>query len=128
MKKWRLVVAVVLCLMTGCSSPKPETHGIVYRIVVQCGEQTSVYTSQEKTTWILNELRQLGQKTLAQIDPDVLTGRSYVITLERTDGKTVVYRTKGERFIRRDDEPWKQMDPKGMDNLVYLLEHLPPDE
>ena len=124
---WLIVLAAVCLVAVGCHQTKSRGHGVVCRITVQCQGGTTVYTAQEKMTRILNGLRQLGQKTLAPIDPDTLSGAAYQITLECTDGKATVYHTKGERFLRKNQEPWKQTDPKALSDLILLFQNLTPD-
>lgn len=124
-KAW--AVAAVCLLAVGCHMNKPGRHGVVYRITVECQDKRAIYTDQEKMSQILNALRQLGQKTLAREEPDLLPEQLYQITLERSDGKSTVYHTAGERFLQINQEPWKQTEPKALWDLLHLLEELPPD-
>lgn len=125
---WIIVMAVVCLTAVGCHRNRTGGHGVVCRITVQCENQTVVYTAQDKMAHILNGLRQLGQKTLATINPDTLAGEAYEITLECTDGNNTVYHTKGTRFLQKNQEPWQQTDPKALSELLLLFQELTPDE
>lgn len=128
MKKTWLIVLALLCIMgIALFRRTPPRHGVVYRITVEGQGRTLVYTAQDKMSWLLDSLRQLGQKTLAHIDPETLSVEAYRITLERTDGTATVYQTRGERFLRRDQGPWMQTDPQALYDLLLLLQHLPSD-
>ena len=126
-KRWLIILAVVCVVGIVFARRTPPKHGVVYRITVEGQGETMVYTAQDKMSWILNGLRQLGQKTLAHLDPEQLSVTAYRITLERTDGKTTVYHTKGERFLRKDEGPWMQTDPQALSDLLLILQHLPSD-
>ena len=126
-KGWLIILALVCIAGVAFAHRAPQKHGVVYRITVEGEDGTLVYTAEEKMTWVLNSLRQLGQKTLAHIDPESLSVEAYRITLERTDGKTTVYHTRGERFLRKDEGPWMQTDPQALSDLLQLIRQLPTD-
>lgn len=85
------------------------------------------YTNSDKIHQILNELRQLGQRTTPSTDPDLLPGRGSSITLNRSDGSQQIWRTKADRFICRAPEPWQQADPQRIESLENLIRSLPSD-
>jgi hypothetical protein len=125
----RFIIALLAVCLIGGSSRYPSTvrQRFVSRIVITCENQEKTYTSQGKMIQILNGLRQLGQKTLAQMDPDTLSVPFYQIILERSDGSSITYRIRGERYIRRNHDPWMQTDPQALSDLVTLLQSLPAD-
>ena len=127
-KRIVFIVAAVFLIGSLSRSDPPVRQRVVHRITVSSQGQQKTYTSQDKMQQILNALRYPAQYTRPDIDPDTLSAVSYQIILERTDESAVTYRTKGERYIRRNDEPWKQTDPQALFDLIALLEQLPGDE
>ena len=127
MSKKMLILLAVLCLIVPACRRRPAEHGVVYRITVESSGERAVYTKPEKMSWILNSLRQLGQKTNPPVDPETLPAESYRITLDSTDGGQTVYHTKGERYLRKNQEPWRQTEPQALFQLLIVLHFLPPD-
>ena len=124
MKKERMVLMVVMfMILTGCGKTTFR-HSVVSRITVEQGGQTNTYTTQGEMIQILDLLRNLGQRTHAQINPETLSIPSCRIMLERTDGTATVYQIKGERYIRRDNGSWQQTAPQGLTDLLVLLGQL----
>lgn len=139
MKRNRIIplIAAMLLFFSGClhqsgKEPNIKNWTVVSEIIVTCedsGEVTRrVYTEPKKLRSILNALRDLGQKFKPDVDPDTLPLRSYCITLNHTDGSQRIYRTKGDRYIRRCREPWQQADPEKVSELNLLLRSLAGDE
>ena len=129
MKKRIVFIVAAVFLIGSLSRPNPPVRQrVVCRITVSSQGQLKTFTSQGKMQQILNAMRYPAQYTRADIDPDTLSAVSYQIILERTDGSSVTYRTKGERYIRRNQEPWKQTNPQVLTELTTLLRELPTDE
>lgn len=127
---WTIILAAVL--LTGCSAKKPDPGPpVVYKITVTCRHEETVteriYTSQPKMRQILNHLRSLGQQFTPPIDPEALSARTFHIDISFTNGSSRLYQTKADRYIRTDQAPWKQADPKQLERLNLLLLTLPPD-
>lgn len=129
---WVIFLGSVL-LCAGCSMRRSEDVGwpVVSRITVTCDQGGSmtqqVYTSQHKMRQILNQLRTLGQQFTPPIDPEALSARTYSISVSFTDGTQRLYQTKSDRYIRIDQHPWQQADPKRIEDLNQLLQSLPGD-
>jgi hypothetical protein len=128
-----IVLAIVL-LLAGCSTRGTLDPGfpVVSHISVICRQDgytsEKVFTSQEKMRMILNALRTLGQQFSPSVDPEPLSARSYGVTVTMTDGSRRHYQTKGDCFIRTDENPWQQCDPKRLEKLNLLLQQLPGDQ
>lgn len=118
--------------LTGCARSTPESFTVLTRITVireYQGVQTQrIYTTSEKMSRILNILRSIGTSSSPDLDPEPLKLRCYTIILTRSDGSTLTYKTKGDRYIRKNDEAWQQTDPKIVSELNLLLQTLPSDE
>lgn len=124
MKKRALAALVFFCIiLTGCERAAFR-HGVINRITVNLDNQTRTFSNQGEMIQILDCLRNLGQKTHAQMNPESLPIPSCRIILERTDGTATVYQIRGERYIRRDDGPWMQTAPQGLMDLLVLLQQL----
>lgn len=131
------VIAAILLIFSGClhqsgKDPVIKNWKVVSEITVTCenaGTLTRrIYTNQEKMQSILNAIRQLGQKSKPDIDPETLQMRTYCITLTHTDGSQRIYCTKGDRYIRQCRGNWQQADPEKVSELNLLLQNLPGDD
>ncbi len=128
MRKNLIIILVAACLVCiGCQTNPPAAQDVVRSITVTSSREHKTFSSPDKMTQVLNTLRQLGQMTLAQQDPDILSTDSFLIILERSDGTTTSYQTRGERYIRRNDGPWMQTAPQALSDLLTLLQQLPDD-
>ena len=129
---WAMYLGIML-FFVGCSLHRTEDMGwpVVSQITVTCdrsGHVTQqIYTSQDKMRQILNQLRTLGQQFTPPIDPEALSARTYSIAVSFTDGSQRLYQTKSDRYIRIDQNPWQQADPKRIEDLNQLLQNLPGD-
>lgn len=127
------ITAAVLLFCTGCMgrTPKPQNKTVVSQICVTCQQEGTAgrrtYTDGAKMKQILNALRQVGQQFDPEVDPEPLELRTYCITLTHSDGSRRSWYTKGDRYIRREDGPWQQADPKKISQLNQLLQILPGD-
>ena len=129
-RKWLALMIVSLLLCTGCSRyDAPQTRNVVTEIRVM--DQNSLtqrhYTDPHKMRQILNSLRQTGQLTTPDTDPDRLPLDHYQIQLHHSDGTQQTWHTKGDRYIRKGTAPWQQADPDLLSQLTDLLRSLPPD-
>lgn len=124
-----IVWAMMFLLCSGCTSkgPPPEKWAVVSQITVTQDGTQKHYEDPEKLRSILSALRQPGQQTYPEIDPERSSLPSTNITLTRTDGTVKIYRIKGDRYIRQDDAPWQQADPERIGELTRLLQTLPGD-
>lgn len=112
MRKRLISGLFILCtLLAGCSGRRPPQKSVVCEISVTVGDETKTFTSQSEMIPILEAIRNRGQLTTPQIDPDTLSAEVCRIVLHRTDKTTVSYELKGDRYIRRNAERWQAMDP-----------------
>ena len=126
-------IFLFLPLLCACHQKAPEKApvAVVTEITVTREEQGTVtrqiYTNPEKLRQILTAIRQLGQKFNPSVDPETLPQASFHILLHRSDGSDQIYRTKADRYIRFDHQPWQQTDSESLTHLTELLRHLPGD-
>lgn len=126
--RW-IVWAMVLLFCSGCTGkgPPPKNWAVVSQITVTREQERKHYEDPEKLRMILTALRQLGQQTNPEADPERMSIPSTCITLTRTDGTVRLYRIKGDRYIRQDQDHWQQADPERIGELTLLLQTLPGD-
>lgn len=133
--KYRKIAVLVLFLLlcTGCgrAAEKAPSVGVVSEITVTREHRgmvtRQIYTEPHKLQQILNALRQVGQRFTPDTDPETLPLSSFHITLHRTDGIEHIYRTKADRYIRYNRQPWQETDPESLSRLTELLQNLPGD-
>lgn len=127
------VLLLFLLLLSGCGHGRQPVSsvGVVSEITVTHEQQgmvtRQIYTDPDKLRRILNAIRNLGQKFNPTTDPETLPLTSFHIILRRTDGTEQIYRTKADRYIRIDHEPWQQTDPESLTHLTQLLQNLSGD-
>lgn len=129
-RKWLALLIASLLLCTGCSRYEtPQTRNVVteIRVVDQSDRTQRHYTDPQKMRQILNGLRQIGQLTTPDTDPEELALDTYQIQLHHSDGTQEFWHTKGDRYIRKGTAPWQQADPDHLSQLTTLLQTLPPD-
>ena len=76
---------------------------------------------------ILLKIRRLGQKFTPQEDPDTLPEEELLLRIVRSDGTWEQYALKGDRFIRKGDQPWQQTESRPLQALIDKLDALVPD-
>ncbi len=127
MKKYLVFCLILIIFLVACSQKNPEKAVIVEYITVSGPSVDACYTNATKMSQILNSIRTLGQKSTATTDPEALPELGWRITLHRSDGSELTYRTKGARYFRQGDQPWQEVDPKKLEELDILLRSLPGD-
>ena len=118
---WGLALCVML---SGCVAKKPPQKIVVNKISVTMEQTTKVFTDHEDMIPILNAIRNRGQLTSPQIDPESLSVSVCRITLHRTDGSGLIYELKADRYIRRSGEPWREMNPRIYGEFIALLQEM----
>lgn len=127
------VLLLFFLLLSGCGHRRQPASSVrvVSEITVTHEQQglvtRQIYTDPDKLRRILNAIRNLGQKFNPTTDPETLPLTSFHIILRRTDGTEQIYRTKADRYIRIDHEPWQQTDPESLTQLTQLLQNLSGD-
>lgn len=132
MKKALVLCLILAIFLVSCSRERPQQTAVVSQIHATAdsgGNQIHrVYTDAHKMGQILNAIRTLGQKTTPTVNPDSISGDSLQLTLTRSDGSTLTYRTKCGRYFRRGNGPWKETDSKKLTELDQLIRTLPSDK
>ena len=130
MRKW-VIFALAAIMLSGCQMQhgKDESLGrpVIQKIVVTEEQRIKTFTSEEKMQTILHKIRRLGQKFTPDVDPEGQPGELVCIELYRSDGTGERYMLKGDRFIRKGDQPWQQTESRLLLRLIGVLEELPPD-
>lgn len=114
-------VLLLCALLTGCNGDQQRRKGVVCQISVTAGEETRVFSSQGDMMGILEGLRNLGQLTTPQIDPDSVAADICRIVILRTDDSSLIYELKTDRYIRRGSEGWREMDPHSFGELMERI-------
>ncbi len=87
-----------------------------------------IYTQPQKMETILYYLRSLEDLGSADTDPERIMGDRFKITVIYSDGSRRLYRQQADRFLSRDDRPWRTVDPQKAALLYPLLVSMPPDQ
>lgn len=132
MKKW-LCAVLAAAVLAGCAAKSPAPgSAVVSQITVSYTDNGAQilhhYTAQHKMRQILNHIRMLGQKYKPVIDPDTLRTTVFEVQLSFSNGSVRVYHTRSDRYIRTNNGPWEQTDPKRLQALNDLFLQLPPDK
>lgn len=134
MKLGKILAATVpVLLLCGCrlmAVPDPLTP-VVTQIHTEKSDRQeplahSVHTAvtNEDTSQILTYLRLVKPQAEAPVNPELVKGPMYTITLQRSDGSTVTYRQKAEKYFCTPEGCWHRIDPSLGACLEYLLESL----
>ena len=122
-------------LFTGCS------RGNAQQVPEQCRVVTGVhvvfengplrterqYIASSKVRAILNYLRWLDPYGSPEEDPDAVSGSSFHITLQYSDGCEKNYVQKADRFLLEDGKPWRRIDPTRAQTLSQILGQMASD-
>jgi hypothetical protein len=130
MRRWWILIAAVM-MLSGCQMQKGgvETVGrpVVCKITVTDEQGVKIYTNEKKMQEILHKFRRLGQKFTPETDPESQPGEIVFVELFRSNGTLERYSIKGDRFLRKGNQPWQQTESRPLQKLMGLLETLPPD-
>jgi hypothetical protein len=69
----------------------------------------------------------MGQTQNPTQDPNALNSPEFRITMCYSNGTQERMHVKGDRYIRAEDGPWRQVNAEKMAPLHYLLHFLPGD-
>ena len=122
-------------LFTGCSRGNaqqvPEKCRVVtgVHVVFENGplHTERQYTASSKVRAILNYLRWLDPYGSPEEDPDAVSGSSFRITLQYSDGCEKNYVQKADRFLLEDGKPWRRIDPTRAQTLSQILGQMASD-
>ncbi len=137
-RSWRFVAILMLIslLFTGCGRADLGAQG-----PAQCRIVTGIhvtfddgpfhierqYTVSSKVRAVLNYLRWLDPYGKPEENPDTVSGSSFQITLEYSDGCEKHYVQKADRFLLEDGKPWRRIDPKRAQTLSQILGKMASD-
>lgn len=125
-----LLILGIVGVCSGCLRKKSALR-IVEQIHVQWEEDGTgirrVYEDPEKMTLILNRIRTLGQRFSTDTDPEMLDATIITMTLFYSDQTQRQYQIKPDRYVRVEQAPWQQANPKQVTALQLILQSLPSD-
>ena len=125
-----LLILGIVGMCSGCLRKKSALR-IVEQIQVQWEEDGTgirrVYEDPEKMTLILNRIRTLGQRFSTDTDPEMLDATIITMTLFYSDQTQRQYQIKPDRYVRVEQAPWQQANPKQVTALQLILQSLPSD-
>ena len=134
MKKFIAILSLMAMLLSGCSRKAEELPD-------QCRVVTGVqvtfdngplhaqrqYTTSSKVRAILNYLRWLDPYGLPEEDLETVTGSSFRIILQFSDGCEKQYVQKADRFLLEDGKAWRRIDPARAQTLSQILGKMASD-
>ena len=125
------LIGVLSCLLAGCSREKPVPLRMVQWIHVKgagfYGQDDRYFYQPENLKNMLIAVRLSGQTMNPAQDPDTQDSKEFCITTAHADGSRHKILIKGDRYIKTEDGPWRQVDPEKLAPLHYLLHFLPGD-
>ena len=134
MKKLVAVFALFSLLLTGCNrsnAAQPAKCSIVTGIHISFSDgplhTERQYTASNKVRAVLNYLRWLDPYGLPEEDPEAVSGSSFEITLQYSDGCEKHYVQKADRFLLEDGKPWRRIDPDRAQTLSQILGQMASD-
>ena len=138
MKRSKKLIVILLLtglLFSGCSRENaqqvPEKCRVVtgIHVVFENGplQMQRQYTTSSKVRAILNYLRWLDPYGLPKEDPETVSGSSFYITLQYSDGCQKRYLQRADRFLLEDGKPWRRIDPVRAQTLSEILGKMESD-
>lgn len=133
-KIWKIsfLLFAVLFLFPGCAkkdaiAPMPLVTGVL----VTCKQDGEVlerrYTDPDKVDAVLHYLLRLHPYGVADRDPERVCGDVYKIEVLLSDGEKHIYRQRADRYISKDCQVWRLIDPTRAAELYPLLEAMQSD-
>ncbi len=127
-----LTVILILIGLCGCRqdapNPPPQLITGVYILYRQNGDILErQYTDPQKIDEVLFYLLKLHPYGIADRNPERVAGPTYYIELQLSDGQRHVYRQRADRYLSRDCQAWRLVNPKKAAALYPLLAQLPGD-
>ena len=127
-----ICVFCLCCVLFSACAPKEIPHPlcrVVTEIDIVCDHPKAQirrhYTSSQKMQYVLIYLRLLDPKNTTAYPP--ATEEVYHIQILFSDGSHRTYRQTAHRYLSRDNEPWKSIDPGSASGLYSLMRKLPSD-
>lgn len=124
LKPW-IILIILPVLLSGCRQNKPISLKLVQWMHVDGatihGENNRYFYVPENMDKLLMAMRQTGQTRNPIRDPNQVNSPEFCITTVYADGNREHLYVKGDRYIRQEDGPWRQVDPDKLAPLHYLL-------
>lgn len=122
-------------LLSGAAGPriyqkKPLPHIVTQILVVSHHgdhDMTRQYTQPHKIQPVLQYLRLLKREGTADLDPELLTGDRYDITLYYSDGQQKIYRQRSNRYLSKNCQQWEKINQEQAERLYPILQAMPSD-
>jgi len=134
--KKRIAIVLLICLLlNGCSRHTTAQEPVRCRVVTGVHitfdngpfHEERQYTLSAKVRAILNYLRWLDPYGLPEENPETVSGSSFKITLQYSDGCEKNYVQKADRFLLEDGKQWKRIDPARALALSQILGKMDSD-
>ena len=136
-EKFRRIFAVLslAVLLSGCGNRAPDSSQPQCRVVTGItvtyengtARAEKYFTASNKMRAILNYLRWIDPYGAPEEDPETVTGSSFRITLEYSDGCQKDYLQKADRFMQEDGGGWKKIDPEKALTLSQIVGEMESD-
>ena len=129
-----ILLLLLCCLLCGCKSEAPviTPPALVTRVQVTVYTQKDVlrrtYTSPQKMENVLYLLRQFDPYGKSDRDPELLSGRRFIVQIERSDGSVRIHRIIADRYYSVDARRWQKIEPHHCSELFFLVIHQKSDE
>lgn len=123
------ILSLIAVLLSGCGSYNPADTQPECRIVTGIAviynngpiNAEKYYTSSSKMRAVLNYLRWIDPYGPPEEDPETVSGSSFRITLEYSDGCRKDYVQKADRYMQEDGGNWEKIDPKKALTLSQII-------
>ena len=80
------------------------------------------YTGSETMEFVLNYLRTLDFDGFTSLDPTLLPGDDFVITLFFSDNTSKLYRVHSNRYLCHPDGKWEKVDAEKAGRLASIIQ------
>ena len=136
MKKLIAILSLLALLLSGCNRAEaqqqaPDKCRVVTGVHIAFEDGPlhleRQYTASPKVRAILNYLRWLDPYGLPEENPESVSGSSFHITLQYSDGCEKQFLQKADRFLLEDGKPWRRIDPKRAQTFSQILGQMVSD-
>lgn len=126
-----IILIILPCSLSGCNRSEEIPLKMVRWIHVEgsnfYNEDDRYFYQAENLDKLLLAVRLMGQTQNPVQDPDAVNSPEFRITMCYSNGKKDRMYVKGDRYIRSESGPWRQVDAEKMAPLHYLLHFLSGD-
>ena len=126
-----LCLLLAICTLSGCGRKAKAPSKVVTGVKVTADSGYRIirrhYTQPQNIQRVLNYLRLQEGQGFADIDPERLTGTSFVIDVTLSDGSHSYYYQRGSRYLSKKYHPWQKVDPDRAVDFYQMLQLTPTD-